>query len=95
MKYIIKYKLENGKIPSYIDDGGYYPDGKFLYGFTIDLDKPPVGLDIIEPSVFKNYVISLNIQKPVMQDMDITQKTEMIDSQLNLKNISTDINIIK
>ena len=39
MKCIIKYKLnENGTIPSYIEDGGYYPNSEFLVGKTKDIE---------------------------------------------------------
>tara|TARA_B100000029_G_C17363303_1_gene883339 strand:- start:604 stop:897 length:294 start_codon:yes stop_codon:yes gene_type:complete len=35
---IVKYKLEdNGTIPSWIDDGGYYPDtSEVMIGATVD-----------------------------------------------------------
>ena len=34
---IVKYKLEAGHIPSWIDDGGYYPDtSEVMIGATVD-----------------------------------------------------------
>ena len=34
---IVKYQLEGGKIPSWIDDGGYYPDpSEIMIGATVD-----------------------------------------------------------
>ena len=34
---IVKYQLEGGKIPSWIDDGGYYPDpSEVMIGATVD-----------------------------------------------------------
>ena len=34
---IVKYKLEAGHIPSWIDDGGYYPDpSEIMIGATVD-----------------------------------------------------------
>ena len=34
---IVKYQLEGGRIPSWIDDGGYYPDpSEIMIGATVD-----------------------------------------------------------
>jgi hypothetical protein len=34
---IVKYQLEGGRIPSWIDDGGYYPDAsEIMIGATVD-----------------------------------------------------------
>ena len=34
---IVKYQLEGGRIPSWIEDGGYYPDpSKVMIGATVD-----------------------------------------------------------
>lgn len=34
---IVKYQLEGGKIPSWIEDGGYYPDpSEIMIGATVD-----------------------------------------------------------
>ena len=34
---IVKYQLEGGRIPSWIDDGGYYPDpSEVMIGATVD-----------------------------------------------------------
>ena len=34
---IVKYQLEGGRIPSWIDDGGYYPDpSEVMNGATVD-----------------------------------------------------------
>ena len=34
---IVKYQLEAGRIPSWIDDGGYYPDSnEVMIGATVD-----------------------------------------------------------
>ena len=34
---IVKYQLEAGRIPSWIDDGGYYPDpSEIMIGATVD-----------------------------------------------------------
>lgn len=47
-KKVISYKLENGTIPSYVLDGGYfptngsYPDNMVLVGISID--NPPAGV---------------------------------------------------
>ena len=33
----VKYQLEAGRIPSWIDDGGYYPDpSEIMIGATVD-----------------------------------------------------------
>jgi len=41
---IVKYKLEAGHIPSWIDDGGYYPDtSEVMIGATVD-SSSEVGL---------------------------------------------------
>ena len=34
---IVKYQLEGGRIPSWIEDGGYYPDpSEVMIGATVD-----------------------------------------------------------
>ena len=34
---IVKYQLEGGRIPSWIEDGGYYPDpSEIMIGATVD-----------------------------------------------------------
>ena len=34
---IVKYQLDNGTIPSWIEDGGYYPDpNEVMIGATVD-----------------------------------------------------------
>ncbi len=31
---LVKYKLVNGKAPEFIEDGGYFPEGEYLYGIS-------------------------------------------------------------
>lgn len=40
MKHVVRYLLEgNGTIPTFIEDGGYYPQGEELVGISIDEEK--------------------------------------------------------
>lgn len=45
MRKLLKYKLLNGTIPSYIDDGGYFPDGDWLVGISVHLDDKELPKD--------------------------------------------------
>ena len=57
---IVKYKLEdNGTIPSWIDDGGYYPDtSEVMIGATVD-GSDEVGLgEIASEADVKTYLDS-------------------------------------
>jgi hypothetical protein len=41
---IVKYQLDNGTIPTWIEDGGYYPDpNEVMIGATVD-NSSEVGL---------------------------------------------------
>lgn len=36
-KYVIRYLLDgDGKVPVFVDDGGYYPNGYELIGLSVD-----------------------------------------------------------
>lgn len=38
-KYIVEYKLWDGKVPYFIEDGGYFPLNEKLIGITKDYDS--------------------------------------------------------
>ena len=56
---IVKYQLEGGKIPSWIDDGGYYPDpSEVMIGATVDgSDETGLG-ELARESDVKTYLES-------------------------------------
>ena len=56
---IVKYQLEGGKIPSWIDDGGYYPDpSEVMIGATVD-GSSEVGLgELASEADVKTYLDS-------------------------------------
>ena len=44
---IVKYQLDNGTIPTWIEDGGYYPDPtEIMIGATVD-GSSEVGLGVL------------------------------------------------
>jgi hypothetical protein len=56
---IVKYQLEGGKIPSWIEDGGYYPDpSEIMIGATVD-GSSEVGLgELASEADVKTYLDS-------------------------------------
>ena len=57
---IVKYKLEdNGTIPTWIDDGGYYPDpSEVMIGATVDgSDETGLG-ELADEAAVKTYLDS-------------------------------------
>jgi hypothetical protein len=56
---IVKYQLEGGTIPSWIDDGGYYPDpSEVMIGATVD-GSSQVGLgELASEADVKTYLDS-------------------------------------
>ena len=54
---IVKYQLENGTIPTWIGDGGYYPDPtEIMIGATVD-GSSEVGLgELVSQSAVETYL---------------------------------------
>ena len=48
---IIKYKLQDGKVPVNIKDGGYFPIGDYLIGIG-----EPVEQKVLTKEELKNYI---------------------------------------
>ena len=56
---IVKYQLDNGTIPTWIEDGGYYPDpNEVMIGATVD-NSSEVGLgELASEADVKTYLDS-------------------------------------
>ena len=54
---IVKYQLDNGTIPTWIGDGGYYPDPtEIMIGATVD-GSSEVGLgELVSQSAVETYL---------------------------------------
>ena len=54
---IVKYQLDNGTIPTWIEDGGYYPDPtEIMIGATVD-GSSEVGLgELVSQSAVETYL---------------------------------------
>jgi len=54
---IVKYQLDNGTIPTWIEDGGYYPDStEIMIGATVD-GSSEVGLgELVSQSAVETYL---------------------------------------
>ena len=54
---IVKYQLDNGTIPTWIEDGGYYPDPtEVMIGATVD-GSSEVGLgELVSQSAVETYL---------------------------------------
>ena len=54
---IVKYQLANGTIPTWIEDGGYYPDPtEIMIGATVD-GSSEVGLgELVSQSAVETYL---------------------------------------
>ena len=56
---IVKYQLDNGTIPTWIEDGGYYPDPtEIMIGATVD-GSSETGLgELVNEAAIKSYLNS-------------------------------------
>ena len=54
---IVKYQLDNGTIPTWIEDGGYYPDStEIMIGATVD-GSSETGLgELVSQSAVETYL---------------------------------------
>ena len=73
---ILKYKLTpQGTIPLEIEDGGYYPDGDWLYGASVeDLAEVPVGMVELTDTEFEDMVKGLVMYEDVPTLVDTAKK---------------------
>lgn len=74
---IVKYQLDNGTIPTWIEDGGYYPDPtEIMIGATVD-GSSEVGLgELVSQSAVETYLDTYTStwteQDPSSDDPDAT-----------------------
>ena len=74
---IVKYQLANGTIPTWIEDGGYYPDPtEIMIGATVD-GSSEVGLgELVSQSAVETYLDTYTStwteQDPSSDDPDAT-----------------------
>jgi hypothetical protein len=66
MKKAVAYNLINGHVPSFISDGGYYPnESEKLIGVTID--NPELPNDIVIFDTLQDLTLYLNSYKIIWQ----------------------------
>jgi len=78
MRYIVEYKLHAGKIPYFIEDGGYFKSGNKLIGITYDSSKnfiPKFNTEGGELKVFTGSELIDHIVNQVMPSVDGTELT--------------------
>ena len=87
---IVKYKLEdNGTIPTWIDDGGYYPDpSEVMIGATVD-GSSEVGLgELASEADVKTYLDSYTStwtdEDPSSNDPDATVPFDQAAAAANI-----------
>jgi len=87
---IVKYKLEsNGTIPTWIDDGGYYPDSsEVMIGATVD-GSSEVGLgELASEADVKTYLDSYTStwteDDPSSDDPDATVPLDQATAATNI-----------
>ena len=93
MKYIVEYKLHNGSIPYFIDDGGYYPIDKKMVGVTKDSDDCFIpkfvseGGELVQVSNqdFINRVVGMDLEDADGNVMDADKKTTVANEWLSEK----------
>ena len=87
---IVKYKLEdNGTIPTWIDDGGYYPDtSEVMIGATVDgSDEVGLGELASEADVetyLDSYTSSWTEQDPSSNDPNATVPFDQAAAAANI-----------
>lgn len=66
MRKLLKYQLINGRVPDYIEDGGYFVDGDYLYGVSkvLDEDELPSGTTWVSQSEFEDVIAAANENLP-------------------------------
>lgn len=101
MKYLIKYKLKNGKVPPYIKDGGYFSNKNYLIGISLDDDRNelPQDINIMNKLEFKKYISDLDIFDnndingiEKSNKMTKIQKNKYADDWIIIKNIYQNVN---
>ena len=87
---IVKYKLEsNGTIPTWIDDGGYYPDSsEVMIGATVD-GSSEVGLGELASEAdvktyLDSYTSSWTEDDPSSDDPDATVPFDQATAATNI-----------
>ena len=77
---IVKYQLEAGRIPSWIDDGGYYPDpSEVMIGATVD-GSSETGLgELADEAAVKTYLDSYTSDWTQQAESGIPGETEPFD----------------
>ena len=54
---IVKYQLDNGTIPTWIEDGGYYPDtNEVMIGATVDGSTETGEGELVSESAVETYL---------------------------------------
>ena len=86
---IVKYKLEdNGTIPTWIDDGGYYPNTEeVMIGATVD-GSSETGLgELADEAAVKTYLDSYTSDWTQQAESGIPGETEPFDQTAAAANI--------
>lgn len=64
MKKIVRYKLKNGRIPEWIEDGGYLGHGNgWLVGVTKELDEMPEEAEVLTKKNIKTLIDSFTLYR--------------------------------
>jgi len=87
-KIIVEYKLDNGKIPSYIDDWWYYPDETWrMFWVSDDSYELPEWVVVIDKQTFKDKFTNKDIYEMKMVKKSSEDKDLELDNFL-LKKIN-------
>ncbi len=89
---IIRYQLDNGAIPSYISDGGYFPVGNDLIGIGsgggTEMTKSELNTYILSHHSSNPFSV-LDVEgNPTNTNMNTSQVTAMVNSWCTWKGIS-------
>jgi len=62
VRKLLKYKLINGRVPDYIEDGGYFADGDWLIGVSKPLDEieVPTGTTWVSQAELESMITAAN-----------------------------------
>lgn len=74
MKEICKYRLENGHVPQYIVDGGYWMNPEqFILGVA---NGAPVGAVLLTIWEVQDHIMDIHNVTPLLQEDEVTPLTE-------------------
>lgn len=91
-KQLVIYSLDqNGTVPEYIENGGYFPLSGSLVGLTINNATLPEGVNTISKAQLLSRLLSmglLDIDDNVMSNAEVEESMNGFLTQIDLQDLS-------